>query len=191
MDEFEYLAALVSVVAGLSLTRALSGYAKIVDSEKEIRLSGVHMAWTLSVILWLVGYWWFTFMLSSIDSWTVSLLLFVLLYGAIIYFLIALLFPDRRDSSRDIFENFISRRQSFFITFVVLGLVDIADTVLKIEFYDMSGPPNPNYYWTMMFLWIGLGIIGALTANRIYHRVFAYSWLAATATWNVTTLVSL
>jgi hypothetical protein len=56
MGEFEYLAALVSVVAGLSLTRALSGYAKIVDSEKDIRLSGVHMAWTLSIMLWLVGF---------------------------------------------------------------------------------------------------------------------------------------
>ena len=33
MGEFEYLAALVSVVAGSSLTRALSGYAKIFDSD--------------------------------------------------------------------------------------------------------------------------------------------------------------
>jgi hypothetical protein len=191
MDEFEYLAALVSVVAGLSLTRALSGYAKIVDSEKDIRLSGVHMAWTLSVILWLVGFWWFTFTLSFIETWTVSLLLFVLLYGAIIYFLIALLFPDRQGSSLDILENFISRRRPFFVAFVVLGLVDIADTVIKIKIYDIGGPSYITYYWTMMFLWVGLGIIGALTANRTFHRVFAYSWLVTTATWNVTSLVSL
>jgi hypothetical protein len=191
MDRFEYLAALVSVVAGLSLTRALSGCAKIVDSEKDIRLSGVHMAWTLSVILWLVGFWWFTFTLSFIETWTVSLLLFVLLYGAIIYFLIALLFPDRQGSSLDILDNFISRRRPFFVAFVVLGLVDIADTVLKMKIYDMGGPPNFDYYWVMMFLWIGLGIISALTANRTFHRFFAYSWLVTTATWNVTTLVSL
>jgi hypothetical protein len=191
MGEFEYLATLVSVVAGLSLTRALSGYAKIFDSDKDIRLSGVHMAWTLSIMLWLVGFWWFTFALSFIESWTVSLLLFVLLYGAIIYFLIALLFPDRQGSSLDILQNFISRRRPFFVSFVVLGLVDIADTVIKIYIYDIGGPPFRTYYWAMMFLWIGLGVIGALTANRTFQRFFAYSWLVTTATWNVTTLASL
>jgi hypothetical protein len=43
----------------------------------------------------------------------------------------------------------------------------------------------------MMFLWIGLGIIGALTENRTFHKFFAYSWFVTTATWNVTTLASL
>ena len=190
MDVFEYLAALVSVVAGLSLTRALSGFAKMVDSEHDARLSGVHIAWTLSVILWLVGFWWFTFMLASIESWPVSLLLFVLLYGAIIYFLIALLYPDRHEAEIDIFENFISGRRSFFVTFVVLGVVDITDTLIKTRIYDMDSPPILVYSLLILF-WISFGITGAFTANRIFHRVFAYSWLAISGMWSVTTLVAL
>ena len=55
MDGFEYLVALVSVAAELGLTRALSGLAKIVYLRKKIRLSGVHIAWTGSVLLWLVS----------------------------------------------------------------------------------------------------------------------------------------
>jgi hypothetical protein len=88
MDEFEYLAALVSVVAGLSLARALSGVADILDSGQTLIRSDLQIAWTISVLVWLVGFWWFTFMLSSVDNWTVLLLLFVLLYGAVIYLLV-------------------------------------------------------------------------------------------------------
>jgi len=190
MDEFEYLAALVSVVAGLSLTRALSGFAKLVDSENDTRLSGVHIAWTLSVILWLVGYWWFTFMLASIESWSILLFLFVLLYGAIVYLLIALLYPDRHKAGTDTFENFLVRRRSFFVTWVVLGIVDIADTLIKTEIYDMPEPPIIAYL-ALMLCWIGLGITGALTANRFFHSVFAYSWLAVTAMWSLTAFVTL
>jgi hypothetical protein len=50
MDGFEYLTALVSVVAGLGLTRALSGFAKVIHTENKTALSGVHIAWTLSII---------------------------------------------------------------------------------------------------------------------------------------------
>jgi hypothetical protein len=87
MDKFEYLATLFSVVAGLALTRALSGLAKAVHRRQAIKLSGVHFAWTGSILFWLVSYWWFTFFLSSVEDWTVPLFLFVLIYGAFIYFL--------------------------------------------------------------------------------------------------------
>jgi len=190
MDGFEYLAALVSVVAGLGLTRALSGFAKLIHGKNEIALSGVHIAWTLSIILWLVGYWWFTFMLASIDSWHVSLLLFVLLYGATIYFLIALLYPDRHEAGTDLFRQFIDGHRSFFVTFLVLGIIEIADTLIKTYVFDLGGPPFVPYVF-LMIGWISLGLTGALTASPTFHRFFAYIWLAVTAGWTVTTLVSI
>jgi hypothetical protein len=190
MDRFEYLAALVSVVAGLGLTRALSGFARIIHSEYKVALSGVHISWTFSIVLWLVGFWWFTFMLARVENWTVSLLLFVLLYGATIYLLIALLYPDKYEPGIDLFENFIMRRRSFFVTFVALGLIDIADTLIKTKIYNMVGPAYIPYS-ILMICWIGLGAVGAVTGNRIFHRFFAYSWLAVTSAWSVTTLVVL
>jgi hypothetical protein len=190
MDEFEYLAALVSVVAGLSLTRALSGFAKLFDSGNNTRMSGVHAAWTLSIVVWLVGFWWFTFMLESIDNWTISLLFFVLLYGAVIYVLIALLYPDELKSGTDLLEIFISRRRAFFMAFLVLATIDLADTLIKTRVYELPGPPIPAY-WLLIIFMFGVGIVGILTANRLIHRIIAYSWLGVIALWNVTTLVAL
>jgi hypothetical protein len=183
MSGFEYLIALVSVVAGLGLTRALSGLAKIVHLRKKIRLSGVHIAWTGSILMWLVSYWWFTFLLASVDQWTVLLFLFVLVYGAVIYFLIALLYPDEWDSGADLFEHFIDNRRWFFGTFVGLGLLDLADTWIKTRLVGDDVPMIP--YVGLMTAWLVLGIVGAITPNRTYHKAFAYVWLLVFGSWAI------
>ena len=131
MDKFEYLATLFSVVAGLALTRGLSGLAKTVHNRHSVKPSGVHLAWTCSILAWLISYWWFTFFLAPIEEWTVPLFLFILVYGAFIYFLIALLYPDKYWAAKDHFEYFLDTRKWFFGTFVLLGCIDIVDTVIK------------------------------------------------------------
>ena len=183
MDKFEYLATLVSVVAGLALTRALSGLAYIIHKRQVVKLSGVHFAWTGSVLLWLVSYWWFTFYLSSIEQWTIPLFLFVLIYGAFIYFLIALLYPGKYGAEKDLFYYFIENRQWFFGTFVALGCLDVADTVIKAT-YGIPTPPL-IIYSALMVSWLTLGTIGALTTNRMYHKIFAYGWFIVFGMWSV------
>jgi hypothetical protein len=155
--------------------------AKAVHRRQEIKLSGVHFAWTGSILFWLVSYWWFTFFLSSVEEWTVPLFLFVLIYGAFIYFLIALLYPGKNVSGTDQLEYFIDSRKWFFSTFVALGFLDLADTWIK-SVYEVPVPPLIPYL-TLMVSWLVLGTIGAFTANRTYHRIFAYAWLTAFAVW--------
>ncbi len=96
MTGFEYLIALASVVAGLGLTRALSGFAKIIHMRGLVKVSDINVIWTLTILLWLISYWWFTFSLTAIAQWDIPLFLFVLVYGALIFFLIALLFIHGR-----------------------------------------------------------------------------------------------
>jgi hypothetical protein len=189
MNSFEYLIALVSIIAGLGLTRALSGLAEVVHAGGERRVSGVHIAWTGSVLLWLVAFWWFTFLLGSVDSWTPPLLLFVLLYGAVLYFLIALLYPRNLEAQTDLFAYFLANRRWFFGTFVALGVLDLADTWLKFRLTGDLPPMLP--YSLLMISWISLGILGAVSASRPFHRIFAYSWLGVMGLWVTTTLFEL
>ena len=186
MSSFEYVVALVSIVAGLGLTRALSGIAKVVHRRGDPKSAGIHIAWTGSVLLWLVGFWWFTFLLGSIDPWTVPLLLFVLLYGAVIYFLIALLYPDKLDDETDLFAYFLENRRWFFGTFVALGGIDLADTWIKHELLHALPPMIP--YSILMISWLSLGIVGVISESRVFHTVFAYSWVVVMGLWVATTL---
>ena len=182
MDGFGYLVMLVSVVAGLGLTHALSGMARIVQSRQDVRVSGVHLAWTGSILLWLVSYWWFTFLFASIERWTVPLLIFILIYGSLIYFLIALLYPDKWASGENLLEHFIASRRWFFGAFVTLGILDIADTWVKTVLYDLPPPPMIPYY-ILMVSWLTFGITGAITTNRLYHKTIAYAWLVVFGSW--------
>jgi len=189
MSSFEYLLALVSIIAGLGLTRGLSGLAKGVHRADGRGVSGVRTAWTGSSLLWLVGFWWFSFSLEAVEIWTVPLLMFVLTYAAVIYFLIALLHPEESESDTDPFTDFLRKRLWFFSTFVVLGLLDLTDTWLKYRI--MGGLPPMIPYSVLMGSWILLGLTGVVSENRLFHRIFAYSWLLVMVVWVTSALGSI
>ena len=188
MSPFEYLVALISIVAGLALTRSLSGLAKIVHSRGGRGVSGVLVAWTGSSLLWLINFWWFTFLFGSV-TWTPSLLLFVLAYAAVIYFLIALLYPDNVQAETDLLAYFLGNRRWFFGTFLVLGVLDLADTWIKYQLLHAL-PPIVSYS-LLMVAWISLGIAGVVSENRTFHRVFAYSWAVVMGLWVTTGVLEL
>ena len=174
MSGFEYLIALVSVIAGIGLTRALSGLARIVNLRFEVRISDLHLVWTISLLIWLISYWWFTFLLASVEGWTIPLFVFVLLYGALIYFLLALLYPDDLRAGADLFEQFINNRKWFFATFTCLGLMDLADSLIKYH-HGLDMPPM-GLYGGFLGAWFVSGFLGYFTSNVRYQRVIAYSW---------------
>ena len=179
MSGFEYLIALSSVVAGLSLTRALTGLARMIHARGQLTFSDVHVVWTATILLWLISYWWFSFSLASIALWTIPLFLFVLVYGAFIFFLIALLYPDSLNPGVDLFQHFLDTRRWFFGTFIGLGIVDLADVWIKLN-YGIP-PPDITTYSILMLAWLSVGIIGALVANRTVHRLLAYLWFLVVA----------
>jgi hypothetical protein len=116
--------------------------------------------------------------------------LFVLVYGAVIYFLVALLYPDKLDSKTDLFEYFVDNRRWFFGTFVGLGVLDIADTWIKVRLYDLPPPPMISYS-ILMISWLALGIVGATTVNRTYHKAFAYIWVVVFGSWATVVLFAI
>ena len=148
----------------------------------------MYVAWTGSALLWLVAYWWFTFLLGSV-TWTIPLLLFVLSYAAVIYFLIALLYPDNVDVETDLFAYFLENRRWFFGTFVVLGVLDLVDSWIKYRLLQAVPPLVP--YTFLMLAWISLGTIGVVSESRSFHRAFAYSWVVVMGLWVTSSLLEL
>ena len=164
MDSFEYLITLVSVIAGLGIARALSGTARLLDNRAQISVSWIPICWTVNVLLWLVAFWWFTFLLSSFEAWSPWLHVFVLVYAGIIFFLLALLHPESIDAEHDMLDHFLARRRMFFGTLIVVALVDIGDTAIKDQFG--LGTPPLSAYSSFMFVWIVTSSIGWYTDNR-------------------------
>jgi hypothetical protein len=190
MNSFEYLLALISIIAGLGLTRALSGLAGEIHTVAERGVPGVRTAWTASALLWLIAFWWFSFTLRAVTTWTVPLLMFVLGYASVIYFMIALLHPDERENECDSLTSFIARRRWFFSTFVGLGVLDLADTWLKYTVLGEGLPPMISYS-LLMGAWIFLGAVGVVSENKLFHRAFAYLWVLVMFAWVTSALGSI
>jgi hypothetical protein len=181
MDSFEYLIALVSVIAGLGITRALSGIARLVDARRRITFSWIPLCWTASALLWLVAFWWFTFLLSSIEGWSTALHIFVLVYAGCIFFLVALLHPESIPDGHDMLEHFLDNRKLFFGTLLAVGLLDLADTWIKTRF---GLTPPPLFAYTMhMAPWIVFSAVAMFVRNRTFHVVFALWLLLSFVAW--------
>jgi len=181
VDSFEYLIALVSVIAGLGITRALSGVARLVDSRRRITFSWIPLCWTVSALLWLVAFWWFTFLLSSVEGWSPALHIFVLVYAGSIFFLIALLFPESIPDGHDMLAHFLDNRKLFFGALLAVGLLDLVDTYWKVSL-GLSAPPITSYAIHMM-PWIVFSVVGMYVRNRTFHAVFAVVLMLSFVAW--------
>lgn len=181
MDSFEYLIALVSVIAGLGIARALSGLARLLNARRTVTVSWIPICWTFSVLLWLVAFWWFTFLLSISGGLTPGILIFVLTYASLIFLLLALLHPDNIDSGFDNLEYFLDNRRPFFGALLIVALVDLADTWYKHR--NGLSIPSATPYAALMSMWIAMSAAAIFVRNRTFHAVFAVIFLAAMVLW--------
>ena len=181
MDSFEYPIALVSVVAGLGITRSLSGLARLLNARRHIRFSWIPVCWTVSVLLWLIAFWWFTFLLSSYEEWSPGLHVFVLVYAGSIFFLLALLHPEAIGEGHDMLDHFLDNRKIFFGALLAVALIDLADTWIKFRL-GLPTPPAANYA-AFMGTWILASTIAMFFRRPRIHAVVAVLFLVAILLW--------
>ena len=181
MDNFEYLIALVSVIAGLGIARALSGSAKLLHARREISFSWIPICWTVSALLWLVAFWWFTFLLSSFENWSPWLHIFVLVYAGAIYFLLAVLHPESIEAGHDMLEHMLENRKPIFGALMIVALIDTADTWIKAKL-GLSTPPLLSYL-ALIIPWVVFSGVAMYVRNRVFHGVFAIAFAVAVLLW--------
>ncbi len=181
MDDFEYLISLVSVIAGLGITRALSGSARLLNARREITFSWIPTCWTVAVLLWMVAFWWFTFLLSSLEDWSPWLHVFVLVYASAIFFLLSLLHPEAIEPGHDMLDHFLDNRRVFFGALFSVAVIDIADTLIKLEL--QIAIPAIERYSSFMAVWVVLSLTCLVSENRKVHAVSAVVFLLAVAIW--------
>jgi hypothetical protein len=92
MELYLHVRGVLSILIGLSLTRLLSGAAQLAQPERK-RVYWVHLVWCLFMFFYVIGFWWWEFQLVTVPRWTFPLYVFVAVYGAVVYFVCALLSP--------------------------------------------------------------------------------------------------
>ena len=187
MSGFEYLAALISMVAALGIARGLSGFAQIIHSKDSIQVSYVQILWTINSLLWLMTFWWFTFILTEVAAWTFPLLVFTTAYAAVIYLLIALLNPEPLAEGTDLSEYFLKYRKWFFGIFLAMLVIDVFDTTIK-GFTTESGTPPLAPYSVFLTVWAAVGIIGYISTSMKTQFLAAVVFFFAVTIWSTNML---
>ena len=173
MTTFEYVAVLVSIIVGLSLTHLLSGASQLIGPPRRAKVYWVHLAWSAYAFIYLISFWWWEFQLSTIEIWTIQLYLFLILYATLLYLLCVVLYP--REVPSDFREYFLLRRRWFFSVWILVYVVDIADTALKGSARIASLGLD---YWVVSAMFAALCLVAMASRNERFHGAFAVTMCA-------------
>ena len=172
MSQFEYIAVLVSVIAGLGIVHLLSGITRFLSTKGPWKPYWVHLLWTWNVFHFIVFYWWFFWRWSAISDWQLLLFLFILVYAVLLYMLCAILFPPN-EKKTDFREIYYQNRKYFFGLWVLIMLIDIGDTQLKI-YHGLSG--FGSYHIFMYLALITGSILAARSSNHRFHIAWGFTF---------------
>lgn len=186
---FEYLTVLISVVVGLSVTSFLTNVVRIIHVRNDVTISWVQLSWSMTILIWTVAFWWFTFVLVEESQWTFPMFTFLLAYSTLLFFLMALLFPEGVPADHNYRTQYMRNRAWFFGVLLFFLCFDLIDYVVKHN-KDVSIIDHLPYAAFAGPL-IVLSLFALRTDNLLFHRAFAVYSLLAVLAMSVTTLVPL
>ena len=175
MDEFNYLAVLISIILGLGITQLLSGLGRWIEQRSAFRAYGPAMAWAGVILLIHIQTWWSMFGLRHHTDWTFLQFCVVLLQPIVLYLLATVALPGAASSEIDLRSNYFAQKNWFFtFLLLLLGISVVKDVTLNGTLPD---PMNLGFH-AILFL---VSLLAIATKNEIYHRLVAYSSTAVIA----------
>ena len=94
MEPFEYVVVLTSLIIGLGITQIITGTADIISNIKNVTISYSHSLLVMVVFILLIQEWWYSYQYANqVVTWTLPLVLFLLVYPISLYTLARMIFP--------------------------------------------------------------------------------------------------
>ncbi|MEP6730930.1 MAG: hypothetical protein ABJE10_09840 [bacterium] len=165
MDQFNYLAVLISIILGLGITQLLGGVGRLLQGRRRVRVYWPSLAWVALLLIIDVQTWWTMFGLRQVRRWTFVEFLVVLLQPIVLYLLAALALPEATtDDTVDLRANYYGHSRWFFGLAVLLLVVSVVkDLTLSGR---LPGPLNLSMHGLFALGWGG----AAITRREGYHR---------------------
>ncbi|MGO4450950.1 hypothetical protein AB4Y96_18705 [Phyllobacterium sp. TAF24] len=143
-EVFTHVRVIIGIILGLSISRLLTGVARIIQHPLRKNIYAVHLGWVFFAFLTVVHFWWFEFYLHQTLVWKFEAYLFVIFYASLHFLACGLLFPDSMEGYSGYENYFMSRRAWFFGILMAIFVVDFADTAMKgREHFHSLGPEYP------------------------------------------------
>ena len=166
MDEFGYLAVILSIILGLSVTQLLQGLSQVINARDRVRIYWPAIGWALLLLVIDVQAWWSMFGYRGRHAWTFLQFAILLLETIILYLLAALALPNAfGEAIVDLRANYFRHARWFFGSFVGVLLVSLAKNVI------MSGALQEPFDLGFHLFWIVTATIAAVTRSDWFHKI--------------------
>ena len=170
MNEFEFLAVLLSIIFGLAITQVLSGVVRLFYED---RVDDTRLAWALSVGTILIVNWWGFFRWSDAEQWRFENYLLLILWATVHFATAATLFP----------KDFVARihpereRRVFLIALLTLIGVDVIETGVR------GGLFEPWFLLPVMALWAFVALTALFVRRESVQRSAAWFMFVSLLAW--------
>ena len=132
MNPFDYLTILVSIVLGLAMTNVLTRLAIVVSARERVDFYWPPIAWAMWIFFISIQHWWAAWSTHHVREWTFLTFCTGLLDPIILFFLSALVLPERDEGGViDLGVWYYRNRLWFFGTLALLPLASIFDELAR------------------------------------------------------------
>jgi hypothetical protein len=177
VDEFNYLAVLISIILGLGMTQLLSGFGRWIEQRSSFRAYGPAIAWAAILLVTHIQTWWTMFSLRDHAGWNFLQFCVVLLQPITLFLLSALVLPGANAPELDLRSNYFAQRRWFFgLLLALLTISVLKDLAMNGELPD---PANLAFHGLLF----ATALIAIITERESYHRFLAYSSVAMIAVY--------
>jgi hypothetical protein len=175
LDQFNYLAVLISIILGLGMTQLLSGFGRWIEQRASFRAYGPAIAWTAMLLVIHIQTWWSMFGMRLHANWTFLQFCIVLLQPITLFLLSALVLPGAGAPELDLRANYFAQRRWFFGLLMALLVISVLKDLAMSG--SLPSPPNLAFHGLLF----ANALIALSTKREGYHRFLAYSSLAMIA----------
>ncbi len=166
MSRFEFIFVLISIVAGLALTRLLSGLTQSFR-RSERGLDIAHVLFSLGIVVLLFSIWWNSFRWEGREVWTYLEYSLLCVYMSMFFAMAAILHP----LNSPIVPRFDEIRTPFYVVLILYTFVEM------LIVYVRDGYLSPWNYLPLVIHLIVLAGIGLFLRNRRFDKLFAAWYL--------------
>ena len=178
MNAFFYLAVLLSIVLGLSMTQVLQGYRRLLLADGPVEIYLPPLIWSGLLLVFATQLWWASFGLAGRADWSFAGFAVILLQTVLLYMMSALVLPNVPSGGPVSLKSHYYREAGpFFTVALLMLLVSVAkDAVLEGRLPDTA---NLGFH----VLFAGITILALLVRRSRVHETIAVAMVLLAATY--------
>lgn len=168
LEQFNYLAILISLVIGLAMAQVLNGLGRLIQARTRVVFYWPSVVWAVLFLVIQIESWWSLFRMRDVQNWNFFAFLVVVAHPVGLYLICSLVLPDPAefggDKPVDLRANYFDHRRWFYALIVVVSLARLARPFVtpdaRLTFLDV----------TVQSLIVVAAIVATLTRNVVVHR---------------------